>query len=430
MEMLLPLLLITLPPSAGVMISLSLGLSIALTAGMFAVSYALQSPQLQAMAREEMAAFLFTLFIILFWLGSDVTFNSISAGLVLSSLPPQLQAAVQPGTISGFTTSHVELALSCLDIIYQKLREQYIDLYLFEALIGFLSTISFPIGSPLPAINMVSFSLAPFTGLTLLSNTHTQIVESISYLITVIWAKQFIVRFARDVVPLLLLPLGLVMRALPFSRATGSSVIAMSFAFYFVLPFAIILSSYLIFDVYKPADFIYTPTQASFFQTNRGADDWQTMITGSRSYGDKLLNAFNAPSALEQGAEEANNADNTPNECATNWLTKSLCSVANVAKNAVNLAGQVVGTVVEIWKFMMGMSGDFFFTAFTNPMMPGSASAGMYYFLIREVVSVAPFAILITVATVFEIIFTVTMYRDISLLIGGEAELVGLTKVI
>jgi hypothetical protein len=63
-------------------------------------------------------------------------------------------------------------------------------------------------------------------------------------------------------------------------------------------------------------------------------------------------------------------------------------------------------------------------------MMPGSASAGMYYFLIREVVSVAPFAILITVATVFEIIFTVTMYRDISLLIGGEAELVGLTKVI
>lgn len=425
MEMLLPLLLyITLPPSAGIMISLSLGLSVAMTACMFAVAYALQNPQMQAVAKEELAALLFTIFIILFWLGSDVTFNGIANGLVMSSLPAQTQALIQPGTVAGLTSSHVNLALACLDVICGKLKAQYIDLYLYEALIGFLSTISFPIGNPLPAINMISFSLAPFTGLALLSSIHTQIVESVSYLISVIWAKQFIVKFARDVVPLMLLPLGLVMRAFPFFRTTGSSVIALSFALYFVLPFAIILSSYLIFDVYKPADFVYTPSQASFFETNPGASQLTSTITGDRSYSEKLLDQFNAPSALDT---QANTQDST---CADNWLTRLLCSPINVVKKGITAAAGFVGTVFSLWKFMMGMTGDFFFTMFTNPMMPASTSAGLYYFIIREVMSITPFIILITVATVFEIILTVTMYRDISLLIGGEAELVGLTKVI
>jgi hypothetical protein len=143
-----------------------------------------------------------------------------------------------------------------------------------------------------------------------------------------------------------------------------------------------------------------------------------------------LLQQFNSTSALQKGTEQATNTDKTANECASNWLTKLLCSPINVAKKALSVAGEFVGTVISMWKFMMGMSGDFFFTGFTNPMMPGSASAGMYYFLIREVSDLAPFVILITVATVFEIILTVTMYRDVSLLFGGEAELIGLTKVI
>ncbi len=432
MEMLLPLLLnITLPLSAWTLISLSLGLSVAMTAAMFAIAYALQNPQFQAVAKEEFAALLFTLFLLLFWLGSDVTFNAIASGLVMSSLPPQMQSMAQTGTVvSGLSTSHLELSLACLDVIYEKLKAQYIDLYLYEALIGFLSTISFPVGNPLPWGNMISFSLAPFTGLVLVSNIHTQVVESISYLITVIWAKQFIIKFARDVVPLMLLPLGLVMRAFPFFRTTGSSIIALSFALYFVLPFAVILSSYLIFDVYKPADFVYTPLQSSYFNSDKSASEWQDMLLNGRSQGDKLVQQFSAPSALEQGTSQAKNADGTPNECAGNWLRKMLCSPINVVKKGISAAAGVVSTIVTLWKFMMGMSGDFFFTAFTNPMMPASTSAGLYYFLIREVLSISPFIILITVATVFEVVFTVTMYRDIALLTGGEAELVGLTKVI
>jgi hypothetical protein len=428
MEMLLPLLAITLTSSTWTIIGLSLSLSVAITAIMYALAYALQNPQFQALAKEELAALIFTLFIIAFWVGSDATFNTLATGLLMSSLPSQMQAMIQTGPANGFTSSHLNIALACLDMMYEKLKAQYIDLYLFEALIGFLSTISFPVGNPLPAINMVSFSIAPFTGLTLLSTTHTQIVEAISYMITVVWAKEFIVQFARDIVPVMLLPLGLAMRAFPFFRSTGSSVIALSFALYFVLPFAIILSSYLIFDVYQPADFTYTPVHASFMENNPGASTLQQTLTADRDQGNKLLAQFSSPSALDLEYERTHNENNICSDIPT--ALQMLCSPINIVKTGVSAAASFLKTMGGMWLFMMGTTGDFFFTAFTNPLMPGSASAGLYYFLIREVISIIPFVILITVATVFEIIITVTMYRDISLLIGGEAELIGLTKVI
>ena len=66
----------------------------------------------------------------------------------------------------------------------------------------------------------------------------------------------------------------------------------------------------------------------------------------------------------------------------------------------------------------------------TNPALPNSASAGLYHFIIEEVNNLSPLVILITITTVLEIIFTVTMYRNLSLLMGGEAEIIGLTKIV
>ncbi|MBD3210341.1 hypothetical protein GF318_03080 [Candidatus Micrarchaeota archaeon] len=424
MEVLLPLLL-TLPASAGMMIGMSIGLGIMVVAIMFMIAYGLQNPQMIAIAKEELAAFLFTIFIILFWLSLDASLNDITIGILASSLPSELQPFLaESATHGGYVISHHNLAIASLDIMIQKLKHQYIDLYLFEALIGFLSTISFPLGSPVPALNVISFSLAPFTGLVLLSNAHTAIVEAIGYMITLVWAKQFIVIFARDAVPILLLPLGLVLRAFPFFRRTGSSVIAVAFAMYFVLPFAVILSNYLIFDVYQPADFAYTPVHSSFFDTEKSYGDWNSDLSqGQEEQSGHLMEQFTAPDAAEA-------AHTAGEECSGNFVVRLLCSIKNVVKAAWNAAVSFVGTVFTIWRFMVGMTGDFFFGGFNNPLMPASASAGLYYFIIKEVSVVSPFIILVMLTTVIEIVITVTMYRNISLLIGGEAEIIGLTKIV
>ncbi|MFH0884834.1 MAG: hypothetical protein V1861_03935 [Candidatus Micrarchaeota archaeon] len=425
MEVLLPILL-TLPAAAGAMIGLAMGAGIMIVGVMFMMAYALSNPQLVALAREELAALIFTAFILLFWIGSDAFLNGVSNGLLVSTLPPSLQGFASSNNLGGMTSSHLNLAMATLSLIEQKLKAQYIDLYLFEALIGFLSTISFPLGSPVPAVNVISFSLAPFTGLTLLSNAHTVIVESIGYLVTVVWAKQFILIFTRDCIPLLLFPIGLVLRAIPFFRRTGSSVIAICFAMYFVMPFAIILSNYMIFDMFKTADFTYTPSAASYFGTDRTANETQEGVDRGRSGSETnaMLEQFMAPGVVEEAS------NNATDECSGNFIVKLLCSVKNIVSGAISVVGGFLKTVWNIWRFMVGMTGDFFFTGFNNPLMPASASAGLFHFIIQEVSTISPFIILIMLTTVIEIIITVTAYRSISLLIGGEAELVGLTKVV
>ncbi|MCI0504316.1 hypothetical protein L0Y65_06445 [Candidatus Micrarchaeota archaeon] len=425
MEVLLPLLL-TLPAAAVSMIALALGASVLVVACMFMMAYALSNPQMVAMAREELAALIFSVFIIVFWVGSDSLLNSISNGILVSSLPPSLQGFAGSSTMGGMTNSHLQLALATLTLLEQKLKSQYIDLYLFEALIGFLSTISFPLGSPLPAVNVISFSLSPFAGLNLLSNAHTVIVEAIGYLISVVWAKEFILIFARDTIPILLFPIGLVLRAIPFFRRTGSSVIAICFAMYFVLPFSMILSNYLIFDMFDPPDFAYTPSSASYFGTDRTAAETQSSVEQGRggSESNEILGQFMAPSVVDASSSHATDA------CAGNAIVRLLCSVKNIVTGAINVVGGFLKTVWNIWRFMVGMTGDFFFTGFNNPLMPSSASAGLYFFIIKEVSIISPFIILVMLTTVIEIIITVTGYRSLSLLIGGEAEITGLTKVI
>ncbi|MBI2079853.1 hypothetical protein HYT84_03740 [Candidatus Micrarchaeota archaeon] len=61
---------------------------------------------------------------------------------------------------------------------------------------------------------------------------------------------------------------------------------------------------------------------------------------------------------------------------------------------------------------------------------PYGPVGGMYYFIVEEVVMVSQFVILVLITSVFEIIITITMYRNISALIGGEIDIVGLSKLV
>lgn len=434
MEFLLPLLL-TLPDAAGAMIAAGLAIAIMVSGSMLMIAYGFQNPQMIAMAKEEVAAMIFTMFIIFFWLAFDTTLNTAVYGLISGSLPPAYQSSIAvnscvsgsgPGCIGNIAISHLTLAIASLDVVEQKLRSQYIDLFLFEALIGFLSTISFPFGSPTGPVAIISFTLAPFTGLVLLSNAHTAVVETIGLMLTLVWSKKFILIFSRDIVPILLLPLGLVFRAIPLFRKTGSSIIAMSFALFYMFPFALIFSNYLIFDIFQPADFAYTPTASSFFDTDRDYSYWSNSIDEARE-GDAT---GHMAEQFRGGDIAATTYDDPTSSCSGNFVVHMFCSAKNIISAGVNAFVGFFSTVWNIWRFMMGMTGDFVWSIVNNPALPTSASAGLYYFIIQEVTTVSPFIILIILTTVIEIIFTVTMYRNIALIIGGDVEIIGMTKIV
>jgi hypothetical protein len=354
----------------------------------------------------------------------DGILSSIVVG-ILSATVPEMGSYMMAPSAAGLTTGHVDLAVASTELFFTKLKQMYMSLYLFEALIGFLSTMSFPIGMPVPAINVISFTLMPFDGLVLLSNAHTVIVEAIGYLMMIIWAKQFILIFARDAIPIILLPLGLVCRAFPFYRTTGSSIIALCIAGYFVFPMAVILSNYMIFDLYKPADFVYSPLNAGYVKSSNVDKNVVDLQTESASHANEVMREiFTSKSLVESGSSTSG--------CIGNVGQRLLCSTTNVLKGGWNALSGLVSSAYRMWKFMMGFAGDFWSTLFSddNFLLPTSVTSGLYFFIIEEVVTMGQFVVLVLFTTVIEIIFTVTMYRNISMLIGGEAEIAGITKLV
>ncbi|NYZ77557.1 hypothetical protein H0O02_04570 [Candidatus Micrarchaeota archaeon] len=413
MGLILPLLVIALPQAAGGMIAGSLMFAVIITALFFLVAYFFQSPQLTAVAHEEFAALIFSAIIILVWISGDAFFNGITNGLVGGS------AMFGTTAPTGFSTTHVDLAIHATEVFRSKAQGLYVNLYLYEILIGFLSTISFPFGALFSGPAIVSFSLMPFISLGMLSNVHTSVVETLGLLVAAIWVKEFILIFCRDILPLILLPLGLVMRAFPFSRTTGSSIIAVCFVGFFVFPVAVLFSYYMIFDLYQPSEPPPVPSMVSVFKTSMTQDDANAMLDEAKAESKQRENLFDDSPIAERAA--TGNPD-----CAGHEL---LCSAENVAKGAWNFAKQFVSTLKNIWTFMLGFTGDFHSVLGTDALLPSGMASGLYYFIIREVSHVAQFMVAIVLTSLMEIIITITMYRNIAWIIGGEMELAGITKI-
>ncbi len=414
MGLILPL-LVTLPQSATAMIAASLMFAVVITASFFLLAYFFQSPQITAMAHEELAALIFTGFIILFWVAGDGFFNGITNGAI-GATAPALPEGTPPPELS---VGHVQFAIAATDIFRSKVQSLYISLYLYEVLIGFLSTISFPIGTLFPGPAIISFSLMPFIALSMLSGAHTTVVESIGLVMAMIWVKEFILLFCRDIVPLILLPVGLVLRAFPLSRTTGSSIISVCFATYFVFPLAVLFSYYMIFDVYEPTEAPPVPSVITIFKTHMSEEEGTAMVEGARGKSHEMEEIFGQTPIAETAA--------TTSVCSGNEL---LCSLENIGRFAYDLGKGFITTVKNIWLFMMGFMGDFHQGLWDNPMLPSNVASGLYYFIIKEVSHVAQFIVLVVITSVIEIIITITMYRNISMIIGGEMELAGITKIV
>ncbi len=387
----------------------------------------LQHPPLQLAAKEELGVLIMSIVILISWVTITQLFTDISTGIIVQSTPGlNIPTTTQTQAGYSYLTSHLDVAYGSLEIFFIKLRTHYTSLYLFEVLIGFLSTVSFPIGSPFPAVNIISFSLMPFDGLVLLANAHTVVVEAIGYLMSVIWAKEFIVIFARDAIPTILLPFGLIMRAFPWFRATGSSLIAICIVIYFIYPLTVMFSNYLVFDVFKPALFLFTPNEdAVSFYNDPGLTDAQRE--------DKLRHMQDEANEesehfLREFREDKDIVKTTQIRKCESTIFYFFCSVWNIMTGTWHFVTSFVGTVVNIWVTMMTFAGDWLMNL--GKGIPLGSSGGLYKFIIEEVVTISQFIILVTITSVIEIIITITMYRNISELIGGEVEIAGLTKLV
>jgi hypothetical protein len=391
------------PGNAPLYIAISLALAVSITAFFYLLSNLLNHPPLNALAKEELAALILSVFIIGGWIFTQVTLNTFSCSAIFGSCDL---------STTHFAVGHLQMAWGSLEVLFQKLKSIYLGLYTYEVLIGFLSTVYVPLGTFNPLLALVPASFPPLVGLSMLSNAHTVLVEAIGMVMIAVVAKQQLLNFAQYSIPLVLLPMGLVLRAVPLYRTTGSSIIAICVCLYFIYPLTVVLSNYMIFDLYKPADFAYAPSTFGFCQAQKeGQDPTDALKDKSVAIGEfrELIAANAYPTESIQ----------TPKSTA--WWEKLINFVAGIGKTISSLASilwTMATVIVDFWSGIKGLFGQY------------SVITGLYNFIIDEVVIVSQFVIVVIVTSVFEIIITVTMYRNISLLIGGEVDIAGLSKLV
>ena len=360
-------------------------------------SRAISSPQMEAMVREEFSHLIFSIFIIFMWFIIYVMISGITSVLICN----------------GSQCDQNDVALYSLEVLKSKLFAAYFSLILYESWIGFLSTVGLSIPLPLAnAILMYSWiGLSPLGGLSVLSNALITLIESVGYLIGLTFGRLYLVQFFSVVVPNVLLPLGIAMRALPFTRRTGSSIIAMSFALYFIFPLSVTLSHSLIFGS-QQFDFQYDGASLANTPTFASICDNETYAFESTEEASGLLAAGGTVSYTN------------PWWKAKGWITEAPDKIKSFVGKDDGLLDYLKS------RFSLSSPLSIFVSTVGTFLSPTSFAHAAFYWTISQIQQIAEFAALIMVTFVLEIIISVTGYRAIAWTIGGEMEILGLTKVV
>jgi len=423
-----------------VIFSIFIGINLMIFGIEYLVIHIFPSPEGTAFIRNERNEILRTVVIIASFFGVAYILSMISYGILTMSNTPLIGSITSnPSIVNSFNShwydAHIRLAFYSVKSIVTTLRGIYLNFFTFEFVIGFLSTISVPVTPSIPmGITIMSFSVMPFEGLTLIATAHTSIVDMITYLISFVYGKLYVLFFSWKAVPFLLMPLGILLRSIYITRKTGSTIIAISLVLYFILPLAVLFSDYLIYDVYKPRVYLIS-------LPHLGAIEGSTM--GPNNKLDVLSNVLkkkNAKANMENKKLVAE-INSKVEEQNNNWLENLLKKIPVVGNLFISAGGAIKATFmgmismgkslwhtfVFMWQLMGDKSTARMMLDMTTPLFYGDV---VYPYLINEVVEMSQYAALILFTTVLEIIISVSAYTNLSEFIGGESKILGLSKIV
>jgi hypothetical protein len=369
------------------MIAASIFLSVLITAIMYMAGNFMQSQDIIAKAKDNLGNVVFTGILVLLFGGLYLIFTQLSTAIACEGTP----------------CTHVGAAKAAVDILLGKMWSLYMDMYFYELLFGLLSTLSLsiPITTIDPAtlgglsIVIPSISISPFAGFGPLSNAHTIVVEAISSLMMLTYARAALLDFIGRYIHIFF-ALGLCLRSFFFTRRTGSSILALCATAFFVYPLAVLFTNYIIFTVYVPGNFGYVPTVVGFCSDP----------TATQDIADAMISERNELYATQ---------------------IKPPTSAFGVLWSAIKATGSFLWeTGKGVSKSWWTLDGEWYKLIFWAPPM----FTTFYDFLMIELQTKVQFIALVTISFVFEIIITITMYRAFADIVEGEAEIFGINKMI
>jgi hypothetical protein len=315
-------------------------------------------------------------------------------------------------------------------VITSRLMKGYTSLMLTQMFTGFLSGLSTGISTPLFKVLGKDISFMIFIGLTPLNQAHTTIVDLLGTAFAAFTGQNMLLNFIEEAALTAFLPLGLMMRAFPFTRKTGSTIIAVVAAAYFVYPISILINQQIWMLIVSPpgpagclpaADLCSEDIDCCSFDCRGGR--CAVPLTNFAEY--------NSIYSVCKGQFTQNKFDAIATALAGEQDKRTLEMYFSGAPTSVEPT-KTEGRLNDGFGSMArrhGIAADKFTTSFLNPM-PGQTERTMFSEIESLVMDAAQYAILALLFVVISIVLSLTLLKDIALLIGGEPRVFGLTKLV
>lgn len=270
----------------------------------------------------------------------------------------------------------------------------------------------------------VSLSVAPYTGASTIIDNLDKAITNILIVYSMGLGRLALLNFAIPMMSIVL-PLGLLLRNFPLTKKTGSSLIALSLVAGIVYPLSVLFTDYVLFQIYNfptlegfvPSSFIYKPLSDI-------KDPKETL---------KELNTL--MSVYHEGSRNIRNSvsSTSPFQFALQYFkqfrlqTFIIPLALSIVQTALSIScAPTAGGGCLVWGIITALEAAYvlqFLPSFT--FMVEFTRLVLGYLSNAATVGVALFTSLIV-----EIVISITMYRQLSGLLGGETSLLGLTKIV
>jgi len=443
----------------------ALMLSVGMVAILFMLGEAFNLPNVKSFARQEVYEMVVSVLIILIVLGCLGAFGVFAKNVAGSSLIPSnaivsgfCQDSVKIYPISDANPENVLFAdvdwfLGCMPIgsqgKYEKIEDGvqmpysssanshyvaskwpddaskgvmlghlmniYISLFSLEFILGPISTFGVSAYLPEPIISSISLDFAPHAALSPISEVTITITDLIGVGVGTLITQKVLLQFVHQNALVVFLPLGLAFRAIPFLRKTGSTIIALALVMYFVFPLSIWVNQQIYLSLQNPNHPAITEW------TN-----YHTLLQGCLPQPGETPADVTARVQREIAIPYFEDSQKTygtlrqvysvEKDAAGNPVTVSLPISQQLALlESFKSNSALVGKYLLHWGFIAGptLPVDFFYSA-----------------LVDQITISAQWFVLNLLFLVNTMIITITLFRDISLAIGGEPRIFGLSKLV
>ena len=325
-------------------------------------------------------------------------------------------------------------------IIMPELVGGYRKLLWLEVFYGFLSTLSFSISPTLLLIKAIDFHIAnivPAVYLNLFLEANTFLSDTLGTVIMAFVAQELLLRFIEFSVPALFLPLGVAMRAFPFTRKTGSTIIAFCFAAYFIYPISILIN----WQIYDAINHPKCEGTALLQEGDACTYDFEccsNLCRRNKCSGSALtdFDSFGSAMAVCQSNDlqsiEANmNASLDAEAEAQKKYYDDLAAQTETSNESGSRTQARLQTGMRNSQMQAELDtarlNEPSQLVFADPKKVFSWGMSSYQ---ESVNNVAQNLMLALVFVVNEIVLTLTLFKDFSLLIGGEPRMLGISKLV